>query len=264
VFWRGLVLPLLTTICTCDESHLLAWPSHQLLSLLNDILHAQGKRLLRLHGGTSALVRGLAQGIQAYHGSPVEQVIEQGDKVLVKNKRDEGGLFDRVIVATQANQLSFIQGEQYAKERQILAGIPYAQGELVVHQDLRCLPRHRRDWTALNFQADKHLQKFMFSVLVNAVEPTLAKKSPVLQTWNPIIDLDESKVLSRTAFQRAVVEINTADILAQLNAWHQQANRRVFYIGSWAYEGVPLLESAVCSAQTVIKTIKQHAQSEKL
>ncbi|HNG47768.1 MAG TPA: hypothetical protein PK944_08795, partial [Agitococcus sp.] len=105
---------------------------------------------------------------------------------------------------------------------------------------------------------------FMFSVLVNAVEPTLAKKSPVLQTWNPIIDLDESKVLSRTAFQRAVVEINTADILAQLNAWHQQANRRVFYIGSWAYEGVPLLESAVCSAQTVIKTIKQHAQSEKL
>lgn len=264
VFWRGLVLPLLTTICTCDESHLLAWPSHQLLSLLNDILHAQGKRLLRLHGGTSALVRGLAQGIQAYHGSPVEQVIEQGDKVLVKNKRGEGGLFDRVIVATQANQLSFIQGEQYAKERQILAGIPYAKGELVVHQDLRCLPRHRRDWTALNFQADKHLQKFMFSVLVNAVEPTLAKKSPVLQTWNPIIDLDESKVLSRTAFQRAVVEINTADILAQLNSWHQQANRRVFYIGSWAYEGVPLLESAVCSAQTVIKTIKQHAQSEKL
>ena len=259
VFWRGLVLPLLTTICTCDEAHLLTWPSHQLLSLLHDILHAQGKRLLRLQGGTAALVQGLAQGIHSYQGSPVQQVIEQGEQVLVKNQRGEGGLFAKVIVATQANQLNFIQGEQYATERQVLAGIHYAQGELVVHQDLRCLPRYRRDWTALNFHADRKLQQFMFSVWVNAVEPTLAHKAPVLQTWNPIIALDETKVLTRTPFQRAVVNANTAKILAQLEQWHQQPNRRIFYIGSWAYEGVPLLETAVCSAQAVIKKIQQHA-----
>jgi len=260
VFWRGLVLPLLTTICTCDEAHLLAWPSHQLLSLLNDILNPQGKRLLRLKGGTSALVQRLAQGVPSYHGSPVQQVVEQGEQVLVKNQRGEGGLFDRVIVATQANQLSFIEGEQYAAEKKVLAGITYAQGELVVHQDLHCLPRCRKDWTALSFMADKQFERFMFSVWVNTVEPSLANKTPVLQTWNPIISLDEAKVLSRTPFQRAVVNSNTAKILAQLEQWHQQPNRRIFYIGSWAFEGVPLLETAVCSAQAVIDRISLNAK----
>jgi hypothetical protein len=77
----------------------------------------------------------------------------------------------------------------------------------------------------------------------------------VLQTWNPIISLDEAKVLSRIPFQRAVVNANTAKILAQLEQWHQQPNRRIFYIGSWAYEGVPLLETAVCSAQAVIERL---------
>ncbi|PTQ90438.1 FAD-dependent oxidoreductase [Agitococcus lubricus] len=261
IFWRGLVLPLLTTICTCDEAHLLAWPSHQLLSLLDDILHAQGKRLLRLEGGTSALVRALAVGIACCHGSPVVQVMEQDTLVWVQNQRGEGGWFDRVIIATQANQLHFLTGEHYALERALLAAIPYAQGELVVHQDLRCLPRHRHDWTALNFQADTHFERFMFSVWVNAVEPTLANQAPVLQTWNPMIDLDESKVISRTRFQRAVVNQQTTSMLAQLTRWHRQANRKVFYIGSWAYEGVPLLESAVCSAEAVIRLLQESTDS---
>ena len=34
LFWRGLVLPVLTTICTCSEEHLLAWPALDLLTLL--------------------------------------------------------------------------------------------------------------------------------------------------------------------------------------------------------------------------------------
>jgi predicted NAD/FAD-binding protein len=72
LFWRGLVLPLLTTICTCDEAQLLAWPAPQLLGLLDDILHGGG--LVRLRGGTSALVAALAADIPAYTGSPVRRV----------------------------------------------------------------------------------------------------------------------------------------------------------------------------------------------
>lgn len=263
IFWRGVILPLLTTICTCDEAHLMAWPSHQLLALLHQIVHANGKRLLRLRGGTAALVQGLAKNITLIQGSPVEQVIEQGKHVLVKNQRGEGGLFDRVIIATQANQLSFLQGESYTSEREVLSGIKYDTGELVVHNDLRCMPRRRQDWTALNFMSDSSFSQPMFSVWVNNVEPTLHGKRPVLQTWNPLFALDETKVFSRTTFQRAVVTTHTADILRQLTQWHQQLQRRIFYVGSWAYEGVPLLESAVCSAQAVIKLLQQQAVSHE-
>jgi predicted NAD/FAD-binding protein len=263
LFWRGLMLPILITICTCDEAELLTWPTEQLLGLLHDIMH--GKSLRRLRGGTSALVKQLAAATKAtcHMGSPVQQIEEMADGIRGQNARGDGGLFDRVLIATQANQLDFLAQTDYQTERDILAGIPYANGELVVHQDTRVMPRRRNDWTALNFHTDAQLNQATFHVWVNAVEPSLHGKPPIFQTWNPVFPLQPDKILSRTAFQRAVVSPTTAGILRQLHGWHQQPQRRLFYIGSWAYEGVPLLESAVQSANRVVQLLKQQSQQQQ-
>ena len=259
LFWRGLVLPLLTTICTCAEEHLLAWPATQLLALLQQILHGDG--LVRLKGGTGALVQGLAADLPRISGSPVQSVIEQGDHINVQNTRGEGGLFDQVIIATQANQLDFLQGERYQHEKSVLADIRFDRGELVVHRDLRFLPRHRRDWTALNFRMDPALEKVMFTVWVNAVEPTLQGAPPVLQTWNPQFEPAADTMLARVPLQRAVVHAGTAAVHQQLMRWHAAPGRRIFYCGSWAHEGVPLLESAVRSANAVVERMADGRQS---
>ncbi len=174
----------------------------------------------------------------------------------VHNERGEGGRFDAVIVATQANQLAFLDDEGFGAERELLRGIPYARGELVVHRDQRFMPRHRRDWSALNFQVDATTQRPMFTVWVNAVEPTLKDKPPVFQTWNPCFDPQPDLTLARQPLQRAVVNRGTQGILKALNTWHRQPGRRLFYCGSWAHQGVPLLETAVRSAQAVVRRIK--------
>ncbi|PKM23006.1 MAG: monoamine oxidase [Gammaproteobacteria bacterium HGW-Gammaproteobacteria-14] len=254
-FWRGLILPLLTTICTCDEEHLLNWPAGQLLALLQQIMH--GEQLLRLQGGTSALVDALAQGLTSFSGSPVTQVKEQEHGVLVVNDRHEGGVYDRVIIATQANQLNFLQGESYDGEKAVLAAVRYDHGELCVHSDPRFMPRRRNDWKALNFQSGNDLNDVMFTVWVNAVEPSLHGKAPVFQTWNPLYPIREDALLARVPLQRAVVHSGTAAVLEALNRWHQQPGRRVFYSGSWAHEGVPLLESAVRASERVVDILRQ-------
>lgn len=248
--WRGLILPMLATICTCEERHLLDWPAHQLLSLLQDILH--GPSLVRLRGGTSALVNALSRDLRHFSGSPVAQVVQHGERVQVTNARGEGGLFDRVILATQANQLDFLDDEQFAKEREVLSGIRFADGELITHTDQRFLPSDRRDWTALNFQTDASMDKVMFTVWINAVEASMRTDDPpVLQTWNPIFPVQEDKIINRTPLQRAVVHAGTKTALEQMDRWHREPGRRVFYCGSWAYEGVPLLETAVQAARRV-------------
>ena len=48
-----------------------------------------------------------------------------------------------------------------------------------------------------------------------------------------------------------MVHGGTGQALAQLRTLHAEAGRRVFFCGSWAYPGVPLLESAVRSAIAV-------------
>jgi predicted NAD/FAD-binding protein len=255
LFWRGLVLPILTTICTCEEKHLLDWPALQLLSLLDGILH--GSKLNRLKGGTSALVRGLSKDLFLHSGSPVIQVQESGSGVKVHNERGDGGVFDRVIVATQANHLQFLDDTQFGDEREILETIRFDSGELWVHRDLRFMPSQEQDWTALNFQMDKALKKPMFTVWVNQVEPTLKGRAPVFQTWNPLFEPEPDTVLARIPLERAVVHPGTARVHQALGQWHRQPGRKVFYCGSWAYEGVPLLESAVRSANAVVDAIDE-------
>ncbi|SFX09782.1 FAD-dependent oxidoreductase [Marinospirillum alkaliphilum] len=253
LFWRGLVLPILTTICTCEEKHLLNWPAAQLLSLLRGILH--GSELYRLEGGTSALVKGLSENLKLYSGSPVAQVEENNEGVKVYNQRGDGGVFDRVIVATQANQLDFLDNTQFAEEQKMLANIRFDSGELWVHQDQRFMPAKKQDWTALNFQMDEALKKPMFTVWVNQVEPTLKGCAPVFQTWNPLYEPAPDTVLARIPLERAVVHPGTAQVHEALNQWHDQPGRKVFFCGSWAYEGVPLLESAVRSANAAVDAI---------
>ncbi len=255
VFWRGLVLPILTTICTCDEQHLLAWPALQILKQLNGIVHDSA--LVRLRGGTSALVEGLAQGLELFSGSPVIQLLPQDEGVLVRNANGQGGLFDRVIIATQANHLDFLDPAAFAEECAVLEDIRFDSGELWVHQDLRFLPASQADWTALNFQMDRQLHKAMFTVLVNQVEPDLAGRAPVMQTWNPLFEPEPRTVLARIPFERAVVHQGTARVHDHLQRWHAAPGRRVFFCGSWAHEGVPLLESAVRSANAVVAIISR-------
>lgn len=255
LFWRGLVLPMLTTICTCEEEHLLNWPSAQLLSLLHDILH--GSELYRLKGGTSALVEGLTSDLSLYSGSAVAQVEDSTEGMKVYNERGEGGVFDRVIVATQANQLSFLDDVQFGDVRDVLSNIGFASGELWVHQDTRFMPSNKQDWAALNFQIDEAMEKPMFTVWVNEVEPTLKGKAPVFQTWNPLFEPDPDTVLERVPMERAVVHPGTARVHEALDQWHRQPGCKVFFCGSWAYEGVPLLESAVRSANAAVDAIDQ-------
>ncbi|MFX9866822.1 monoamine oxidase, partial [Acinetobacter baumannii] len=91
-------------------------------------------------------------------------VRQEGDEVLVANQRGDGGRFQRVIVATQANQLSFLDAEQFGREVAALRSIRFDHGELLVHSDTRFLPARRQDWTALNYLMDRSLERAMFTV----------------------------------------------------------------------------------------------------
>lgn len=254
LFWRGLILPILTTICTCSENYLLDWPARDLMALVETIVH--GERLRRLQGGTSALVAGLADGLTLIAGSPVVSVRPDGNTVTVRNARGDAIHADHVIVATQANQLGFLDPEAYGRELGLLSDIRFDRGELWVHRDTRFMPARRQDWSALNYRMDRELKQAMFTVLVNAVEPTLQGDEPVLQTWNPLFEPAPAKVIARVPFGRAVVHGGTRAIQDSLAVMHKEPNRRLYFCGSWAYPGVPLLESAVRSAMAVATRLK--------
>ena len=249
LFWKGLLYPLLTTICTCDEKSLDQWPAMQILDLLQKIVF--GVRLRRIEGGTKALAEKLGKGLNLKSGVCVEDLSEKSAGIFLRSQNKDFGPFNNVICAVQANQLEFLP-KQYDLERKILRAFPYDSGTLWVHSDKRFMPKRKKDWSALHYQVKRDFSNSMFSVWVNPIEPTIAKHDPVFQTWNPIFEPKPEKVYKAVTMKRAVVSGENQNLLKELTHLHQLPSRKVFYCGSYAAPGVPLLESAVRSAIKVV------------
>ena len=64
-------------------------------------------------------------------------------------------------------------------------------------------------------------------------------------------------VLQDCSLQRPVVDLATQANLQRLEALHAEPQRRVFFCGSYAAPGIPLLESAVASARRVVQSAIQ-------
>ena len=250
VFWHGAVMPVLYTICTCNPKTIGEWPAKPLLIFLRQL--TDGDALLRIQGGTPALVDKLIENINIQSGSAISKVSEQGDKVLVENNKGEQQLFDRVVVATPTTKIEeFLDPVQFADDIALLKQFRFEQGQLVIHTDPSVMPPKRKDWSVLSYMMDRKFTRQQFTVWLNSVEPSLVGKNAVFQTWQPVTEIDPKKVISTVTLTRAVVDSQTVALNKELQQRHKSANRKVFFCGSWSCDGLPILESAVTSAMHI-------------
>ena len=247
VFWHGAVMPVLYTICTCNPKTIGDWPAKPLLVFLRQL--TDGDALLRLQGGTPALVDKLIAGIDIHNSSAITQIKEQDHGVLVENALGEKYVFDRVIVATPTNKIEqFLDAEQFADDIALLKQFKFEQGNLVIHTDQSVMPPKRKDWAVLSYMMDRKFTRQHFTVWLNSVEPSLVGKTAVFQTWQPVTEIDPKKIISNVSLTRAVVDSHTVALNKELQQRHKDLKRKVFYCGSWSCDGLPILESAVTSA----------------
>ena len=230
VFWHGAVMPVLYTICTCNPKTIGDWPAKPLLVFLRQL--TDGDALLRLQGGTPALVDKLIAGIDIHNSSAITQIKEQDHGVLVENALGEQYVFDRVIVATPTNKIEqFLDAEQFADDIALLKQFKFEQGNLVIHTDQSVMPPKRKDWAVLSYMMDRKFTRQHFTVWLNSVEPSLVGKTAVFQTWQPVTEIDPKKIISNVSLTRAVVDSHTVALNKELQQRHKDLKRKVFYCG---------------------------------
>ena len=250
VFWHGAVMPVLYTICTCDPKTIGEWPAKPLLVFLRQL--TDGDALLRLQGGTPALVDKLIEGINIQSGAAITRVHQQEDGVIVENSEGQSQTFDRVVIATPTTKVQdFLDNQQFAEDIELLKQFKFEQGDLVIHTDQTVMPPKRKDWSVLSYMMDRKFTRQQFTVWLNSIEPTLVGKSPVFQTWRPVTPIDPKKIISTVTLTRAVVDSKTVALNKELQQRHHQDNRIVFFCGSWSCDGLPILVSAVTSAMHI-------------
>ena len=256
-FVDGLLLPALATIATCTTEDARAYPAEVVAAYAAAGVARQSVR--RASEGADAVAARLLAGITRVvcsAGVSAVQAGERGAWLQCAAGRED---FDHVVLATQANQALALLPAATAEERAALVAFRYRALEVVMHRDATLMPLRRGDWSPVNARVDAAFERPESTIWINRVQPGLRRSAPLFQTVMPQRQPSEGSVIGRARFERPLVDGATATALAALQRLQARPGRRLWFCGSYAEAGVPLLESAVRSALAVAAALETSA-----
>lgn len=237
-----------STVCTCSHDAISKYPAVILLEAMQHITGDQ--RLCRVEQGARQVAERLSANVEVHLKTPVSEVQQQRESVALT----AGGSrlnFDHVVVAVQANQIANLCSNLPAAEFEILEAFEYEDVEVVVHTDDQFMPAAKGQWGVFNFAASNVNSESMCTVWMNQFHTNWHQEGltqPVFQTIRPIQEVRAGNLIRRAKLQRPLVDPRSWKLWRKLRALHRQPHRRIWFCGSYAMPGIPLLESAVKSA----------------
>ncbi|MBQ0943484.1 FAD-dependent oxidoreductase [Ideonella sp. 4Y16] len=255
-FVDGLLLPAIATIGTCHTQDARAYPAQVVAGYAAAGLARHSVR--RASDGADAVAAQLLAGIHQVHCQAGVQAVRRsqhgdGSVTVLHARGDEA--FDHVVFATQANQALALLADATPDETAALSAFRYRALEVVMHRDPTLMPTRRTDWSPVNARVCAEHPQPESTIWINRVQPALRHAEPIFQTVMPQRAPRDDRVISRARFERPLVDAGNTAALAALQRLHGQPGRRVWWCGSYAEAGVPLLESAVRSAVGVASCV---------
>lgn len=254
-FTEEFMTPVFSAIATCRKTSFLQYPAPVILNLFRNF--SGTKPMRRWIGGTGALEKALAKKIQRIKlGVSVSKLWQEGDKVVFVDSQMQTHKFDYGIVALQANQAAEILDPSHMDiDIKDLLQIPYEKTSMSVHTDERFMPKLKKDWAAVNYLVDKHKELPLATLWVNKSEPEFYQdKTNYFQTLNPPDDM--AKEITRADFERPVVTLPSSAAVKRINDRQgKDRDRRIFFVGSYLGEKLPLLENGVSSSMIIAKKL---------
>lgn len=252
-FCEDFLLPTFAAINTCSLDSVRQYPALLIVDYLRKGVLLEG--VSRTVQGADHVVQQLSRRCaEQYMNCGIEKLQRHADKIVLHDSQGQQREYDHVVLATQGNQTLRLLGDQAQEaEHAMLATFRYEPSEVIVHTDEALMPTQRKHWSPVNFFKTADADKPMASIWLNRVLEMDDAAPDAFQSWNPLIPPDESKVQARARFERPLVDAASGQALQQLKQLHQQPGRRVWFCGSYAETGVPLLESAARSALNVAR-----------
>lgn len=253
-FANHFLYPTYAGICTCSYDSVKRYPAAIILEYLNSgLTWAKVNRLT--HGTQDAAGRLAASAAEVKLNMDLKSVLLNDSGVEICDGEGHKAQYDHVVIATQANQALQLLSQASAEEQATLSKFRYEQSQVVVHKDTALAPQNPKEWAPVNFLMSDNHDKPMATIVMNRIHPQLANKPPVFETWNPLTKLNPKDVLLEASFERPVVSAESLAAITELETLHQQANRKIWFCGSYSKRGIPLLESAACSANSIAERL---------
>lgn len=259
-------LPIFASICTCSYDEILDYPAKTLIECFFNF--KSGKPFERFIGGTTAIENMLSnytfsgnKGKSAdlendksrvILGANIKGISIRGDSnqlvIHTEEEKNEDERFDYLIFATEASAAADLTPIELDKH--LLRKIPYTKAISTVHRDSEILGACERP--SLVYQTFQQ-ERYPFTTMnLNKVEPELSHKSALYQTLNFPEKINSSKILKSATMTRPLQTPDSLKVVKKLfDTQFQRAKSglpKVFYVGSYLWPTLPLLETGVCSS----------------
>ena len=179
-------------------------------------------------------IKRIQSGVQVYYGD-----------------KNEYFTYDKVILATHADQaLSMIENPEEL-EKKILSNFKYKINEAVIHEDINYMPKNNKAWCSWNSSIEsENSEKNSITYWLNLLQNLDISKN-IFLTLNPYLKISEDKIFRRVKFTHPYFDQNAMD--SQKNLHLIQNKNNILFCGS--YFGYGFHEDGIKSSIDMMKYI---------
>ena len=256
------IVPMSAAIWSASESSVLDYPALAFFKFWKNhglLYHGlpeekHNPKWKTVQGGSQAYVQKILKDtpMTVHKNTPIER-IQRDETGVTIHAKGESHKFDKVIIATHADQALRLLETPTDSELRLLSPWLYSKNKTVLHTDQRMMPPQRGAWSSWMFyrSAQYDLQApVTVSYYMNRLQQLEAKQDYFV-TLNPPFDLENT--LYETVYTHPIFTPQSMSTQAQL----PQLNgvQHTYFCGS--YFGYGFHEDAVTAATKVIKQIKE-------
>ena len=182
---------------------------------------------------------------------------------ITKIKRKSNGLdlyyggeneffdYDKVILATHADEALKLIENPTEDEKNILSNFSYKENVVYIHTDQRAMPKNKNAWCSWNSSIDnKDPKKNSITYWLNLLQ-NLKCDENIFLTLNPYFDIDKKKVLKKVTFTHPYYDQKALDAQSELIKLQNQKD--LLFCGS--YFGYGFHEDGIKSSLEMLKNL---------
>ena len=157
--------------------------------------------------------------------------------------------YDKVVLATHADEALSIIENPSKDEKKILSNFNYKENFAYIHTDEKIMPKNRDAWCSWNSSLDKdNVEKNSITYWLNLLQ-NLKCKENIFLTLNPYFELDKFKILKKVRFTHPYFDQSALDYQWELK--NLQNKRNILFCGS--YFGYGFHEDGIKSSIEMLK-----------
>lgn len=184
--------------------------------------------------------------------SQIEKVISEENKVRIITMSNEVLEFDKVIIASHADQALAMLYNPTEMQIKLLKNFKYQRNTATLHRDSSVMPKAKRAWSSWNYRLDEinGLLKPSTIYYMNSLQQVSDKTDYFISIDDPGL-VDKNKIIKIIEYEHPIFSINA--IKSQKDLSELNNNGRTYFCGSYFNYGFH--EDALKSAFNLCKKL---------